>query len=121
MFEVSIVCSVLIIHFIKQVTTFSFKPEWFMRLSGLMLDMLVIAALSSALPRPERVEQVDYSLVSVYVIACAAWNVFAFIFLAKSMFPNFWYERGVTLTGNRFFDYSVFNFISKTIFDLVLL
>lgn len=64
-----------------------------------MLDMLVIASMSSALPRPERIEQVEYSVISVYVIACAIWNVIAFLFLAKTMFPNFWFERGVTLTG----------------------
>lgn len=70
-----------------------------MRIGGLTLDMIIIASLTSALPRPDQMEQVNYGLVSIFVIACSLWNVFVFLFLGRKMFPNFWFERSVTLTG----------------------
>lgn len=99
MFEMSIICSFFLIHFFLSYTTLTFKSEWFMRLCGLTLDMVLIASLTSALPRPDQMEQVNYSLVSVFVLACSFWNVIVFAFFARKMFPNFWYERGITLTA----------------------
>jgi hypothetical protein len=99
MFEISIVCSVILMYILLTKTHVRFKSEWFMRLCGLMLDMIVIAAFSIAIPNPSQLEQVNYKLVSIFVLACAAWNIFVFVFFAKIMFPNFWYERGVTLTS----------------------
>ena len=100
MFELSIISSFFIIYFFLSYTSLTFKSEWFMRISGLTLDMIIIASLTSALPRPDQIEQVNYGLISIFVIACSLWNIFVFIFLGRKMFPNFWFERSVTLTGN---------------------
>jgi Na+/glutamate symporter len=99
MFELSIFFSFLLIQFSLNYTKLTFKSEWYMRLCSLALDLVIIASLTSALPRPTQVEQVHYGLVGVFVLACALWNIFVFIFLGRKMFPNFWFERGITLTG----------------------
>jgi Na+/glutamate symporter len=98
MFELAIIFSFLLIHFFLSQTKLHFKSEWFMRLCGLALDMVVTASLTSALPKPASVEQVQYGLVGVFVCVCTLWNLFIFIFLGRKMFPNFWFERGVILS-----------------------
>lgn len=100
MFELSLMSALLIIHIILNTTTVKFRTDWFLRLCGLMLDMVVIASISSALPKPQNLEQVNYGLVSLFVIACVAWNIFVFYYLARIMFPNYWYERGVILSAD---------------------
>ena len=100
LFEMSIVFSIVIIHYILIHTKLSFRTEWFMRLSGLMLDLTCIAKLASAIPDPKNLEEVHYGLVSVFVMACTLWNIYVFIYFAKNMFPNFYFERAVVLTAD---------------------
>jgi len=100
LFEMSIVFSIVIIHYLLQYTKLSFRTEWFMRLSGLMLDMTCIAKLASAIPDPKNVEEVHYGLISVFVMACTLWNIYVFVYFAKDMFPNFYFERAVVLSAD---------------------
>jgi len=65
-----------------------------------MLDLLVISALAKAHPKPNSLESTHYLLCSFFVVICLLWNLFCFIFVAKYLFPNFWFERAVTLTGD---------------------
>ena len=74
--------------------------DWFMRLCGLMLDLLFIASLSKAYPKPKNLEETHYIICSCFVLVCFLWNVFCFIFVAKKVFPNFWFERGLVLTAD---------------------
>jgi Na+/glutamate symporter len=100
LFEMSIVFSIVIIHYLLLCTKLSFRTEWFMRLSGLMLDMTCIAKLSSAIPDPKNVAEVHYGLISVFVLACTLWNIYVFVYFAKDMFPNFYFERAVVLSAD---------------------
>lgn len=100
LFEMSIVFSIVIIHYLLLYTKLSFRTEWFMRLSGLMLDMTCIAKLASAIPDPKNVEEVHYGLISVFVLACTLWNIYVFVYFAKEMFPNFYFERAVVLSAD---------------------
>lgn len=115
MFELSIISSFFLIYFFLSFTSLTFKSEWFMRIGGLTLDMIIIASLTVALPRPDQIEQVNYGLISIFVIACALWNIFVFIFLGRKMFPNFWFERSVTLTGNIFIIFCIIIFYNLNI------
>jgi hypothetical protein len=99
LFELSIFF-IIIIHYVLVFTKFSFRTDWLMRLSGLMLDMTCIAKLASAIPAPTNLEEVNYGLVSVFVLACTIWNVYVFIYFAKDMFSNFYFERAVVLSAD---------------------
>ena len=74
--------------------------DWFMRLCGLMLDLLFIAALSKAYPKPKNLEQTHYVICSGFVLVCFVWNILCFFFIAKKVFPNFWFERGLVLAAD---------------------
>mmetsp|Transcript_37893 Transcript_37893/g.38579 ORF Transcript_37893/g.38579 Transcript_37893/m.38579 type:complete len:787 (-) Transcript_37893:26-2386(-) len=100
MYKLSMCCALISMNFFLRRSRIRFRRDWFMRLCGLMLDMLVIAALSTANPKPKSLKDVHYGMVAVFVTACVGWNVFSFFFLARRLFPNFWYERGLTLSGN---------------------
>lgn len=99
LFKVSMFCALIAMQFIIRRSRIKFKREWFMRLCGLMLDLLVIAALSRANPRPHAMEKTHYLIVSGLSFMCLAWNMFCFVFIARHLFPNFWFERGLTLSG----------------------
>jgi hypothetical protein len=74
--------------------------DWFMRLCGLMLDLLFIAALSKAYPKPKNLEETHYVICSGFVLVCFVWNILCFFFIAKKVFPNFWFERGLVLAAD---------------------
>ena len=99
LFKVSMFCALIAMQFIVRRSRIKFKREWFMRLCGLMLDLLVIAALSRANPKPHQMENTHYMVVSFFSFLCLAWNVFCFVFIARHLFPNFWFERSLTLAG----------------------
>ena len=65
-----------------------------------MLDLLFIASLSKASPKPKNLEETHYLICSGFVIICVIWNAFCFFFIAKRVFPNFWFERGLVLTAD---------------------
>ncbi|CAN0370193.1 unnamed protein product [Discosporangium mesarthrocarpum] len=98
LFKLGMCVGLVAMCMIRRATLFRYNSEWFFRLSGLCLDLMATAAISSisTAPIPER-----YGAVFVAVLmACVAWNVFAFVVLAPRMFPNFWFLRAVTLIGD---------------------
>ena len=100
MFKLSMCSALVLMTVILQRSTIRFNREWFMRLCGLMLDMLFISALSKSLPQPRQLEATHYVICSIFVGLCLLWNVFCFLYVARQLFPNYWYERAVTLTGD---------------------
>lgn len=98
-----------------------FNRDWFMRLCGLMLDLLIICALTigrsilikivfyvlsyqmqlfrrtfvlmgwPAYPKISSMESTHYLVCGLFVFICLSWNFFCFIYLAKELFPNYWY------------------------------
>ena len=71
-----------------------------MLLCGLMLDLLFIASLSKAYPKPKNIGETHYVICSCFVVICFIWNFVCFCFIAKSIFPNFWFERGLVLSAD---------------------
>jgi len=100
MFKLAMCCALLSMQTLLQRTRIRFNRDWFMRLCGLMLDLLVISALAKAHPKPNSLESTHYLLCSFFVVICLLWNLFCFVFVAKYLFPNFWFERALTLTGD---------------------
>jgi hypothetical protein len=100
MFKLSMCCALMSMHFILKTSRIRFRRDWFMRLCGLMLDLIVIASLSNSLPKPRALETTHYQLCSFFVLINLAWNAFCFIFVARSLFPNFWFERSLTLSAD---------------------
>lgn len=101
MFKLAMFCAMFGMHYLQRKMHVVFVRDWFMRLSGLMLDLMVIAAFSVASPLPETlITSEQYWPITLLVIICAMWNIFAFFFFAHRLFPNFWFERGLTLTGD---------------------
>jgi hypothetical protein len=100
-FKVAMVCAVLCMLFITRRSNLRFRRDWFMRLCGLLLDLLTIAALAKAYPRKQTLEQqTHYFLCFLFVSICVLWNLFCFCVVAKEVFPNYWYERALTLSGD---------------------
>ncbi len=61
-------------------------------LAGLALDVVIVSALASISL------QVLGGNLGVFVILSVvgiAWNIFAFVFLAPRLIPQFWFERGI--------------------------
>jgi Na+/glutamate symporter len=100
MFKLTMCCAMLCMVFILQRARVRFNRDWFMHMCGLMLDLLVIAALSKAHPKPRALQQTHYLECGVFVILCLVWNVFCFVFVARRLFPNYWFERALTLAGD---------------------
>ncbi|CAM9441131.1 unnamed protein product, partial [Ectocarpus fasciculatus] len=101
LFEVSMCCAFVVMHVLLRHTRIVFDRDWFMRVCGIMLDLLVVAALSSAGYFPSTHALPSYTAeIIVMIIVCAIWNV-AFLFLmGQHMFPNFWFDRSVVLMGD---------------------
>lgn len=103
MFKLSMCCALISMIFILQNTKIKFNKEWFMHICGLMLDFLIIASISKSYPKKTLlIEKTQYILCSVFVFICLLWNIFCFLYMAKKLFPNFWFERAVTLAGDSF-------------------
>lgn len=83
-------------------TGLKFNRDWFMRLCGFLLDVLMIAACSSASPRPLSLDRnfLQYGLVLLFAFVCFAWNMFCFFVLAYRLFPNYSFERGLVLMAD---------------------
>lgn len=60
----------------------------------------MIASLAKAYPKPAVMGQTHYLICTFFVLICLAWNIFCIIFVARKLFPNYWYERATTLTGD---------------------
>lgn len=101
LFEVSMCFSFFVMHTLLRHTRIIFNRDWFMRVCGLMLDLLVVGAIASAGYFPSSHQLPSYTPeIIVMIIVCAIWNV-AFLFLmGPRMFPNFWFDRSVVLLGD---------------------
>lgn len=101
LFKLSMSCAFFVGLFIVKKSQIHFRRDWFMRLCGLMLDLLVISALCIANPRLESMNSVTHYLVcGVFVLVCIGWNAICFYFIARNLFPNFWFKRALTLSGD---------------------
>lgn len=99
LFKVSMCFAALLMVGLTRRTNLRFRRDWFMRLCGLMMDLLVIAAMTKAYPQ-QHLNRTQFMLVFLFVSICIIWNLLCFWFLAKELFPNFWYERALTLSGD---------------------
>ncbi len=100
MFKLSMCCALISMVFILQKSNIRFNRDWFMRLCGLMLDLLFIAALAKSYPKPKGIETTHYITCSIFVVICLLWNMFCFVYVARLLFPNYWFERALTLSGD---------------------
>ena len=102
MFKLAMFCAVFTMLLIaKRAPQLHFKRSWFMRLCGLFLDLIIIAAFSHANLHPHMVKtQTHYAMCFVFVCICLLWNGFCFAYVARELFPNYWFERGLTLSAD---------------------
>ncbi|MCF6737468.1 sodium/glutamate symporter [Blastococcus sp. KM273129] len=63
-----------------------------LRIQGIALDLLIVSALATLSIQAIADNWVTFLLLAV---AGLAWNVGAFVFLARRMIPRFWFERGI--------------------------
>ena len=72
MFKLAMFCAMFGMNVLQRRTKIVFVKDWFMRLSGLMLDLMVIAAFSVATPLPEKlIDAHQYFAITVLVLSCA--------------------------------------------------
>ncbi|CAN0511866.1 unnamed protein product, partial [Ectocarpus sp. 12 AP-2014] len=98
LFQLSMCAALLFMCFIRRTSPFRYHSEWFFRLSGLCLDLMTTAAISSigfaSIPN-------KFNAAFLLVLfSCVLWNVGVFIVLAPRMFPNFWLLRATALIGD---------------------
>lgn len=98
MFKLAMILSLIAMLFVTRNTNVKFRRDTFMLLSGLFLDIVFIASLSKAYPRPHAHETTHYLLISLFVVVCILWNLLCAVFIAKQIFPNFAYERALVLS-----------------------
>lgn len=62
------------------------------RIQGLALDILIVSALATL-----SLTVIGDNLVPFLILAAGgiAWTLFAFLFLAPKMLPDYWFERGI--------------------------
>jgi hypothetical protein len=104
LFEVSMCFALIGMQFLLRYTTMVFNREWFMRLCGIMLDLLVIGALTcstSMYNESSESEHHAYSLlVASMVLLCGIWNLYFMFYWGTFFFPNYWFDRGLVLLGD---------------------
>lgn len=104
LFEVSMCFAFIGMQLLLRHTTMVFNREWFMRLCGIMLDLLVIGAMtcsSSMYNEGGESEHHIYSLlVTSMVMLCGIWNVYFMFYWGPFFFPNYWFDRGLVLFGD---------------------
>jgi len=100
MFKFAMCSAMFSMLFIVTRTKIKFNREWFLRMCGLLLDLLFIASLAKAYPRVIALGQSHYIMCSLFVLVCVLWNAFCFVYVAQRLFPNYWYERAITLMGD---------------------
>lgn len=66
--------------------------QMMLRIQGIALDLLIISALATL-----SIQAIAENWLTFLILAAAglAWNVSAFVFLARRMIPRFWFERGI--------------------------
>lgn len=101
MFEVSMCCAYAVMQALLRHTRIIFNRDWFMRICGIMLDLLIVAALASAGYFPSAHVLPSYTPeIIVMIVVCAIWNVVFVFTMGPHMFPNFWFDRSVVLMGD---------------------
>eukprot|EP00904_Undaria_pinnatifida_P004987 jgi/Undpi1/1618/HiC_scaffold_11.g05008.m1 len=98
LFQLSMCTALLFMCVIRRSSPFRYHSEWFFRLSGLCLDLMTTAAISSIgfASIPEKFN----AAFMLVLLSCVAWNAIVFIVLAPRMFPNFWLLRATALIGD---------------------
>eukprot|EP00903_Cladosiphon_okamuranus_P021043 g19335.t1 len=98
LFQLSMCTALLFMCVIRRTSPFRYHSEWFFRLSGLCLDLMTTAAISSIgfASIPDRFN----AAFLLVLLSCVLWNVGVFIVLAPRMFPNFWLLRATALIGD---------------------
>jgi hypothetical protein len=76
-----------------------FKRDIFMKMCGLLLDLIIISSLTIATPDLTSLHPTHYILCSLFVIVCLLWHLICFYFLANQFFPNYWFSRAVILSA----------------------
>ncbi|CAN0249544.1 unnamed protein product, partial [Scytosiphon promiscuus] len=98
LFQLSMCAALLFMCVIRRTSPFRYHSEWFFRLSGLCLDLMTTAAISSigfaSIP-----DKFNAAFLLV-LLSCVIWNVGVFVILAPRMFPNFWLLRATALIGD---------------------
>ncbi|CAM9932955.1 unnamed protein product [Pylaiella littoralis] len=98
LFQLSMCAALLFMCIIRRTSPFRYHSEWFFRLSGLCLDLMTTAAISSigfaSIP-----DKFNAAFLLV-LLSCVVWNVGVFVVLAPRMFPNFWLLRATALIGD---------------------
>lgn len=62
------------------------------RIQGFSLDMLIISALGTL---SLQVIAANWAPFLLLVVVGLAWSLGAFVFLARRMIPDYWFERGI--------------------------
>lgn len=98
LFQLSMCTALLFMCVIRRSSPFRYHSEWFFRLSGLCLDLMTTAAISSIgfASIPEKFN----AAFMLVLLSCVAWNAIVFVVLAPRMFPNFWLLRATALIGD---------------------
>ena len=73
-----------------------FDRDTFDRILGFSLDILIISAIAAI--RMDLFLENAWPFVIIMVTG-VAWVIFAVVVIAPRMFPNFWFERGITEFG----------------------
>ncbi|WP_369069285.1 sodium/glutamate symporter [Kineococcus terrestris] len=63
-----------------------------LRIQGIALDLLIISALGTL---SLQTIAANFGTFAVLAVAGVAWNVGLFLVLAKRIFPQYWFERGI--------------------------
>jgi hypothetical protein len=109
LFKLSMFCALFTMHLIMRYTNLKFKRDWFMRLGGILLDLVIVGAISVAnFRKPQDGLGNNFGnpghhhrvYVLLYVSVCCFWHIICFVFIARYAFPNFWVDRALTLSGD---------------------
>ncbi|RYG69367.1 hypothetical protein EON64_02865 [archaeon] len=104
LFKVTMCVAVVYMLVMTKYSHIRFNKDWFMRLCGLLLEWIVVAALGKAYP-PLPILQSGagsnhFLTCMLFVCTCATWNMLCLGMLAPHLFPNYWFDRALPLTGD---------------------
>jgi glutamate:Na+ symporter, ESS family len=93
LFPLAMLGGVVVQVFIDRFDTYEVVDRQMMvRIQGLSLDLLIVAALATLSLQVLADNLVPFLLLAVTGLA---WNVGVFLILARRMIPEFWFERGI--------------------------
>eukprot|EP01031_Cornospumella_fuschlensis_P024600 gene24600-29719_t len=104
LFKVTMCVAVLYMLALAKFSHIRFNQDWFMRLCGLLLEWIVVAALGKTYPPLTTLNSgagsSHFFMCALLVLTCATWNLLCLGFLAPNLFPNYWFDRALPLTGD---------------------